>query len=109
MLNDDFFKGKICMNPSKDPPSNEFNKVFEQWISRSVDGNPMMGLMHFKLHYRVDPLLELDGLKGVMDGSSRNVNFLNHKLGRTFVVFLIANFLNKDPDVYFLTNWKSVF
>jgi hypothetical protein len=26
---DDFFKGKIRMNPSKDPPSNEFNKVFE--------------------------------------------------------------------------------
>jgi hypothetical protein len=39
-LNNDFFKGKICMNSSKDPPSNEFNKVLEQWISRSIDGNP---------------------------------------------------------------------
>jgi hypothetical protein len=28
-LSDDFFKGKIRMNPSKDPPSNEFNKVLE--------------------------------------------------------------------------------
>jgi hypothetical protein len=29
MLSDDVFKGKISMNPSKDPPSNEFNKVFK--------------------------------------------------------------------------------
>ncbi len=28
-LSDDFFKEKICMNLSKDPPSNEFNKVLE--------------------------------------------------------------------------------
>jgi hypothetical protein len=26
---DDFFKGKICMNSSKEPPSNEFNEVLE--------------------------------------------------------------------------------
>jgi hypothetical protein len=26
---DDFFKGKIRMNSSKDPPSNEFNEVLE--------------------------------------------------------------------------------
>jgi hypothetical protein len=39
-LSDDFFKGKIHMNLSKDPPSNEFNEVLEQWISRSVDINP---------------------------------------------------------------------
>jgi hypothetical protein len=42
------------MNPSKDPPSNDFNEVFKQWISKSVDGNPHMGLMCFKSHYRVD-------------------------------------------------------
>ncbi len=29
MLNDDFFKGKIRKNLSKDPPSNEFNEVLE--------------------------------------------------------------------------------
>jgi hypothetical protein len=40
MLNDDFFKGKICMNLSKDLPFNEFNKVLEQWISRSTNKNP---------------------------------------------------------------------
>jgi hypothetical protein len=28
-FSDDFFKGKISINPSKDPPSNEFNEVFE--------------------------------------------------------------------------------
>jgi hypothetical protein len=28
-LIDDFFKGKIHMNSSKDPPSNEFNEVLE--------------------------------------------------------------------------------
>ncbi len=39
-LNDDFFKGKICMNLSKDPPSNEFNEVLKEWISRSIDINP---------------------------------------------------------------------
>jgi hypothetical protein len=39
-LSDDFFKEKIHMNPSKDPPFDEFNKVIEEWISRSIDGNP---------------------------------------------------------------------
>jgi hypothetical protein len=29
MLSDDFFKGKIRMNSSKDPPFDEFNEVFE--------------------------------------------------------------------------------
>jgi hypothetical protein len=29
MLSNDFFKGKICMNPSKDPPFDEFNEVPE--------------------------------------------------------------------------------
>ncbi len=28
-LNDDFVKGKIRMNSSKDPPSDEFNKVLK--------------------------------------------------------------------------------
>jgi len=28
------------MNPSKDPPSDEFIEVLEEWISRSIDGNP---------------------------------------------------------------------
>ncbi len=28
-LIDDFFKGKICMTLSKDPPCNKFNKVFK--------------------------------------------------------------------------------
>ncbi len=44
MLNNDFFKGKICMNPSKDPPFDEFNEVLESWISRSFEGNTQMGL-----------------------------------------------------------------
>jgi hypothetical protein len=39
-ISDDFFKGKICMNSSKDPPFDVFNKVFEKWISRFVKGNP---------------------------------------------------------------------
>ncbi len=51
-----------------------------------------MGPMRFELHYRVDPLLELDSLKDIVDDSSRNVDFLNHKSGRTFVVFLTTNF-----------------
>jgi len=38
-LSDDFFKGKIHMNLSKDPPFDEFNEVLEEWISRSIDGN----------------------------------------------------------------------
>jgi hypothetical protein len=40
MLINDFFQGKIHMNPSKDPPSNDFNEVFEEWISKSIDRNP---------------------------------------------------------------------
>jgi hypothetical protein len=39
-LTNDFFKGKIHMNSSKDIPVDEFNKVIEQWISRSANGNP---------------------------------------------------------------------
>jgi hypothetical protein len=90
-LSDDFFKGKIHMNLSKDLPSNEFNKIPKYWISRSIDGNPQMDLVHFKSHYKVDPLLEFDSFKDDVDGSSRNVDFLNHKLRRTFVVFLTKN------------------
>jgi hypothetical protein len=108
-LNDEFFKGKIHMNLSKDSPSNEFNEVLEQWISRSTDENPHMGHVCFKSHYRVDPLLELDNFKDVMDSSSRNIDFLNHKLGRTFVVFSKMNFLSEDPDVYSLIDWENVF
>ncbi len=62
-LSDDFFKGKIHMNLSKDPPFDEFNKVLEQRISTSIDRNPQMGLMCLESHCRVDPLLELDSLK----------------------------------------------
>jgi len=39
-LIDDFFKGKIHMNLFKDPPFDEFNEVFKEWISRSIDRNP---------------------------------------------------------------------
>jgi hypothetical protein len=67
-----------------------------------------MGHVHLKLHYRVDPLLEFDSLEDVVDGSSRNVNFLNHKLGKTFVVFSTMNFLNEDLKIYFQIDWKSV-
>ncbi len=56
MISDDFFKGKICMNSSKDPPFDEFNKVSKKWISRFAKNNPQMGPVHFKSHYRVDPL-----------------------------------------------------
>jgi hypothetical protein len=31
-LTNDLIKGKICMNPSKDHPFDEFNEVFEKWI-----------------------------------------------------------------------------
>jgi hypothetical protein len=41
-LRDDFFKGKIRMNPSKDPPFDEFNEVLEEWISRSIIKNPQI-------------------------------------------------------------------
>jgi len=101
MLNNDFFKGNIHMNLSKDPPSDEFNEVFEQLISRSIDGNPQIGPMRFELHYKVDPLLEFDNLKYVVDESSRNVNVLNNKSGTIFVIFLTMNSLNEDPNIYF--------
>jgi hypothetical protein len=97
-----FFKGKICMNPSKDPPFDEFNEVLKQWISRSIGINPQMGHVCLKSHYRMDLLLELNNLKDIMDGYSRNVNFLNNKLGKTFVMFLTMNSLSKDPNICFL-------
>jgi hypothetical protein len=31
-LTNDFFKGNICMNPSKDHPFDEFNEVLKKWI-----------------------------------------------------------------------------
>jgi hypothetical protein len=62
------------------------------------------GPVCFKLHYKVDPLLELD----TMDDSSRNVNFLSSKYGRKFFVFSIMNSLNEDPNVYFQIDWKNV-
>jgi hypothetical protein len=108
-LNNDFFMGRIHMNPCSDPSSDEFNKVLEDWISRSANENPQIGLVHLKLHYKVDPLLELDSLKDVMDNSSRNVDFLNNKSRRTFVVFSTTNSLSKNPNVYILTDWKNVF
>jgi len=58
-LIDDFFKGKIYMNLYKDTPFDEFNKVLEQWISRSINGNPAC----LELHYKVDLLLELNNLR----------------------------------------------
>jgi hypothetical protein len=66
-----------------------------------------MGPMCFEPHYRVDLLLELDNLKDIMDGYSRNVNFLNI-LGRTFVVFLTTNSVKEDLNVYSLIDWKNV-
>ncbi len=47
-------------------------------------------------------------LKDVVDGSSRNVEFLNNKFGRIFVVFSTTNSLSKDPDIYSQTYWKNV-
>jgi hypothetical protein len=99
-LNNDFFKGRIHMNPSNDPPSDEFNKVLEHWISRSANENPQIGLVHLKLHYRVDPLLEFDSLKNIVDSSSRNVDFPNHKSGKTMNVIcgvLDNEFFKKGP------------
>lgn len=66
------------------------------------------GPMRFKSHYRVDPLLELDSLKDVVDNFSRNVNFLNSKSRRIFVVFLTINFLIEGPDICFQIDWKNV-
>ncbi len=107
-LNDDFFKGKIYMNLSKDPPFDEFNEVLEEWISRSTNGNPQIGLVCLESHHRVDPFLEVNNLKDVVDGSSRNVDFLKSKFGKIFVVFLTTNSLTEDIDVYSQIDWKSV-
>jgi hypothetical protein len=68
-----------------------------------------MGHVRLELHYKVDPLLELDNLKDIMEGSSRNANFLNNKSGRMFDVFSIMNSLSKDPNIYSLTYYKNVF
>jgi hypothetical protein len=69
-------------------------------ISRFVDRNPQMVPMHLKLHYRVDPLLEFDSLKNIVDSSSRNVDFPNHKSGKTMNVIcgvLDNEFFKKGP------------
>ncbi len=67
-----------------------------------------MGFVRFEFHYKVDPLLKLDNLKDVVDNSLRNVDFLNNKSKRMFVVFLITNSLNEDPNVCSIIDWKNV-
>jgi hypothetical protein len=67
-----------------------------------------MGLVCLESHYRVDLVLEFDNLKDIVDGYLRNVDFLNNKLGRTFVVFLTMNSLREDPYIYYLIDWKNV-
>jgi hypothetical protein len=61
-----------------------------------------MGPVRFKSHYKVDPLLELDNLKDNVDSSSRIIDFMIHKLGSTFVMFLTTNLLSEDQDIYSL-------
>jgi hypothetical protein len=60
--------------------------------------------MRLESHYRVDPFLEFNSLKDVVDKYSRNVDVLSSKSGRIFIVFLIMNSLNEDPNVYSQTN-----
>ncbi len=67
-----------------------------------------MGLVHFESHYKVDRLLELNNLKDVVNGCSRNVDFVNNNSWRTFVVFSNMNSLNEDLNVCFFIDWKSV-
>jgi hypothetical protein len=59
------------------------------------------GLMHLESHYKVDPLLELDNLD-VVDGSSKNVDFLDNKSRRMFTMFSTTNSLSKDLNICFL-------
>lgn len=92
-----FTQAKICWPP------------YCQWISKSTNRNPHIGLVRLELHYRVNPLLELNSLKDIMDSFSRNVDFLNNKFGRIFVVFSTMNSLIKDLDISSQTNWKNVF
>ncbi len=67
------------------------------------------GPMCLKSHHRVDILFELNNIKDVMHSCSRNVNILNNKSGRTFVVFFTTNSLSDDPNIYFFANKKSFF
>jgi hypothetical protein len=66
-----------------------------------------MGLVHLKSHYRVDPLLEFDSLKDVVDSSSRNVNFLNHKSRKTFDVFSTNLKKKKGPRHLFFNRLEE--
>jgi hypothetical protein len=67
-----------------------------------------MGHVYLESHYKVDPLLELDNFKDIMDDSSGNVDFQNHKSRRTFLVLLTTKSFSKDPNLCFLIDWKSV-
>jgi hypothetical protein len=60
-----------------------------------------MGLMHLKLHYKVDLLLELDNFKDVVENCLKNVHFLNNKSGRTFVVFFYYEFIKRGSKHLF--------
>jgi hypothetical protein len=60
-----------------------------------------MGFVCLKSHYWVDPLLEVDNHKDIMDNSLRNVDFLNNKLRRTFTMFSTMNSISEDPNVCF--------
>jgi hypothetical protein len=67
-----------------------------------------MGLVCLESHDKVDLLLELDNFKDIVDNCSRNVDFLNNKLGKTFVVLSTMNSLSKHPYVFFFIDWKNI-
>lgn len=64
--------------------------------------------MHLKSHYRVNSFLEFNNFKDIVDNFSRNVDFLNNRFGRIFVIFSITNSLEKDLDIYSQIDWKIV-
>jgi len=55
-----------------------------------------------------NPLLEFNNFKDIVDNFSRNVDFLNNRFGRIFVIFSITNSLEKDLDIYSQIDWKIV-
>lgn len=63
-----------------------------------------MGPIHLESHYRVHALKELDNLKAIVEGNTRNIEFLHNKPTRSVALFSTMNCLVENLNLCFLAD-----
>jgi hypothetical protein len=63
-----------------------------------------MGPIHLESHYRVHALKELDNLKAIVEGNTKNVESLHNKPTNSVVLFSIMNCLVENLNLCSLAN-----